>query len=103
MKKTSTSQEDSASSSTVRAIRRLMVMLIYAGSLLAPSASHGVELKAQTQRTWNAYLQAANPQMDSQTSFLWVDQLPERLQRVRGGEILVSSIGKKTLNPWNPG
>ena len=99
VKKTSISQKGSASSSIVHAIRRLMVMLIYAGPLLAPSASQGVELKEQTQRTWDAYLQAANPQMDSQTPFLWVDQLPERLQRVRGGEILVSSVGQQNPKP----
>ena len=95
MKNTSTSQKSSSSC----AIRRLMVMLIYAGSLVAPSASHGVELKEQTQRTWDAYLQAANPQMGSQTPFLWADQLPERLQRVRGGEILVSSVGQQNPKP----
>jgi hypothetical protein len=76
-----------------------MVMLIYAGSLVAPSPSHGVELNEQTQRTWDAYLQAANRQMGSQTPFLWVDQLPERLQRVRGGEILVSSVGQQNPKP----
>jgi len=70
-------------------------MLICAGCLVAPSASHGIELKEETLRTWDAYLQAANLQMDSQAPFLWTDQLPERLQRVRGGEILVSSVGQQ--------
>jgi hypothetical protein len=99
VKKPSTSPKGSASSCTSRAIRQLMVMLIYAGSLVAPSPSHGVELKEQTQRTWDAYLQAANPQMGSQIPFLWADQLPERLQRVRGGEILVSSVGQQNPKP----
>ena len=74
-------------------------MLIYLGSLVAPSPSHGVELKEQTQRTWDAYLQAANPQMGSKTLFLWADQMPERLQRVRHGEILVSSVGQQNPKP----
>jgi hypothetical protein len=74
-------------------------VLIYAGSLVAPSASHGVELEEQTQRTWDAYLQVANPQTGSQTPFLWTDQLPERLQRVRSGEIVVSSVGQQNPKP----
>jgi hypothetical protein len=74
-------------------------MVICAGCLVAPSASHGIELKEETLRTWDAYLQAANLQMGSQTHFLWADQLPERLQRVRGGEILVSSVGRQNPQP----
>jgi hypothetical protein len=76
-----------------------MIMLIYAGSLVAPPASHGVELQDQTQRAWDAYLQAANSKMGSQTPFLWAEQLYERLQRVRGGEILVSSVGQQNPKP----
>ena len=37
--------------------------------------------------------------MASQTPFLWVDQKPERLQRVRDGEIVVSSVGKENPKP----
>ena len=96
MKNTAVSHKGSASSC---ATRRLIVVLIYAGSLVAPSASHGVELKEQTQRTWDAYLQATNSQVGSQTPFLWADQSPERLQRVRGGEILVSYVGQQNPKP----
>lgn len=99
MRKPSTSPKGPTSICTFRAIRQLMIMLIYAGSLVAPSPSHGVELQEQTQRTWDAYLQAANPQMGSQGPFLWADQLPERLQRVRDGEILVSSVGQQNPKP----
>jgi hypothetical protein len=99
VKQPSTSPKGPASSCTFRAIRQLMVMLIYAVSLVAPSPSHGVELKEQTQRTWDAYLRAANPQMGSQIPFLWADQMPERLQRVRHGEILVSSVGQQNPKP----
>jgi len=35
----------------------------------------------------------------SQTPFLWADQSPERLQRVRGGEILVSYVGQQNPKP----
>ena len=37
--------------------------------------------------------------MGSQTPFLWADQSPERLQRVRGGEILVSYVGQQNPKP----
>jgi hypothetical protein len=73
------------------------------GCLVAPSLSYGVELKQDTLVYWNAYLDAARPQMTSQTPFLWVDQKPERLQRVRDGEILVSSVGKQNPKPVDSG
>jgi hypothetical protein len=96
VKNTSMSHKSSASGC---ATRRLIVGLIFAGSLVVPLASHGVELKEQTQRTWDAYLQATTQQVRSQTPFLWADQSPERLQRVRGGEILVSSVGQQNPKP----
>jgi hypothetical protein len=70
-------------------------MLVWSGSLLAPAESRGAELKQDTLVYWNTYVDAARPQIGSQTPFLWVDQKPERLQRVREGEILVSSVGKE--------
>jgi hypothetical protein len=82
-----------------RTLRALTVMLGYLGFLVAPTLAHGAELRQDTLAHWNAYLEAARPQMASQTPFLWVDQQPERLQRVRGGEILVSSVGKENPKP----
>jgi hypothetical protein len=81
------------------ALRVLLVMLIYLVCLVAPSLAHGAELRQDTLAYWNAYLDAARPQMASQTAFLSVDQNPERLQRVRDGEILVSSVGKENPKP----
>ena len=78
-------------------------MLVYWGSLVAPSLSRGAELKQDTLVYWNAYIDAANRQIGSQTPFLWVDQMPGRLQRVRGGEILVSSIGNENPKPVESG
>ena len=80
---------------------RFLVTLICAGSLVAPAASRAAELKEETLKTWDAYLQAANSQMGSrlQGSFLWVDEVPDRQQRVRGGEILVSSTGQENPKP----
>ena len=82
-----------------RTLRAFIVMLVYLGCLAAPSLSHGSELKQDTLVYWNVYLDAARPQMASQAPFLLVDQKPERLQRVRDGEILVSSVGKENPKP----
>ncbi len=103
MKGTSARQTSFGSRYSFRTLRALFVMLVYLGCLVAPSLSHGAELKQKTLTYWNAYLDAARPQMTSQTPFLWVDQNPERLQRVRDGEILVSSVGKENPKPVDSG
>jgi len=101
--KTSANQKSSGSSYSLRTVRVLMVMLVCAGSLIASSESRGAELKQDTLVYWNAYVDAAGPRIGSQTPFLWVDQKPERLQRVRDGEILVSSVGKQNPKPVDSG
>ena len=80
-----------------RTLRRFLGMFICAGSLVAPSASRGAELGEETLKTWDAYIQTASSQMGNRTqgSFLWVDEAPDRLHRVRSGEILVSSVGRQ--------
>jgi hypothetical protein len=64
---------------------------------------HGAELKKDTLVYWDAYLDAALPQIGPQTAFLWVDQKPERLRRVREGEVLVSPVGKENPKPVDSG
>jgi hypothetical protein len=81
--------------------RHFLVAVICAASFMAPAASRAAELKEGTLRTWDAYVQAANSKMSSrlQGPFLWVDEAPERVQRVRAGEIVVSSVGPQTPKP----
>ncbi len=76
-------------------------MLGCAGFLVAPAASRGAELKQESLKTWDAYIETVNSQMDGrlQSSFLWVDEDPDRLRRVRAGEILVSPVGPKVPKP----
>ena len=76
---------------------RFLVGVMCASFLVAPAASDGAELKQETLKTWDAYIQTVNPQMRDRRegSFLWVDEEPERAERVRAGEILVSSVGQK--------
>jgi hypothetical protein len=80
-----------------------MVMLVCGSSLVAPTLSRGAELKQDTLVYWDAYLDAVRSQIDPQKPFLWIDQKPERLQRVREGEILVSSAGKENPKPVDSG
>jgi len=76
-----------------------MVVLVCAGCLAGPAASRAAELRDETLQSWNAYLQAANSGTTSQGPFLWVEQAPDRLQRVRDGEILISSVGQQNPKP----
>jgi hypothetical protein len=99
MKGISARQTSLGSLNSLRTLRGPIVILLYLGCLIAPSLAHGVELRQDTLVRWNAYLDAARSQPASQTPFLWVDQNPERLQRVRDGEILVSSSEKENPKP----
>jgi len=81
--------------------RTLMVMMMGAVTLTSSVASDAAELKKETLRTWDAYVETANLQMHNraQGTFLWVDESPERIRRVRNGEILVSSVGQRNPEP----
>lgn len=84
-----------------RALRPFLILFICAGSLVAPVASRGAELKEQTLQAWDTYVRATSPQMGLrlQGPFLWVDEVPDRQHRVHGGEILVSSVGRQNPKP----
>jgi hypothetical protein len=64
--------------------------------LLVPATSKAMELKEQTVQAWDTYVRAANTRVEERASgrspFLWVDENPERVQRVRAGEILVAPV-----------
>jgi hypothetical protein len=89
------------SASMTSTLRRFLLIFICAACLVAPSASRGAELREETLKNWDAYVRAANLQMGLrlQGTFLWVDEAPDRLQRVRGGEILASSIDQQNPRP----
>ena len=99
MKGTTLSQTSLGSRYSFRTLGAVIIMLVFSGCLVAPSLAHGAELKQDTLVDWNVYLDAARPQMAAQPPVFWVDQKPERLQRVRNGEILVSSVGKENPKP----
>jgi len=103
MKETSVSQNNFRSDCIFHGFRTFALILVYWGTLVAPSLSRGAELKPDTMAQWDAYVDASCPQIGPQTPFLWLDQKPERLRRVRDGEILVSPAGKENPKPVNSG
>src|SRR5437016_4757416 len=68
---------------------------------LLPVVTNAASLDPATLKTWEQYIESANGRMEQRLSpgnvFLWVDEEPERLAKVRAGEIVVSPVG-----PQNP-
>src|SRR5208283_2866582 len=81
--------------------RKLLIGIVCAVFVAFPAASDGAELKQETLKTWDAYIQTVDSQMRGrlQGSFLWVDEEPNRVDSVRAGKILVSSVGQKNPKP----
>lgn len=76
----------------------LWVSLVFVGSV-----AKAAELKQQTLRSWDEYVQSADSQMKARVAdggtFLWVDEVPQRSSRVRAGEILVSPADPHIPHP----
>jgi len=79
-----------------RMLHWFLVGVICASFLVAPAACGGAELKEETLKSWDSYIQTVNAQNRGrlQSSFLWIDEEPERVDRVRAGNILVSPVGQ---------
>ena len=64
----------------------------------ASEASNAAELKPETLKAWDGFVQMANSHMEKRLQagghFLWMDEAPDRRSRVRAGEILVSPVGE---------
>jgi len=62
-----------------------------------PQLSKAGTLEPATLKAWDAYVESANLRMEQRLSpgsaFLWLDEEPERLARVRVGEIVVAPAG----------
>ncbi len=65
-------------------------------ALLLPAALSAATLEPITTKAWDEYVGAATMGMERRlnpgNTFLWVDELPERLRKVRSGEIVVSPV-----------
>jgi len=66
--------------------------------LSASSLSNALELKPDTLQAWDEYIQTVDARLKAAPTdgkqFLWIDESPDRLRRVRAGEILVSPVGE---------
>jgi len=68
-------------------------------AILAPVTAAAASLDATTSQAWENYVQAAAlraAQHSRPETFLWVDEAPDQLARVRKGEIVVSPAGRRT-------
>jgi hypothetical protein len=76
--------------STVVTAFGLILLLI----LLCPASTIAASLGPATSKAWDDYVEFVNRRMEQRLArgqpFLWVDEAPDRLARVRAGEILVS-------------
>jgi hypothetical protein len=76
---------------------RLALRLIPVIALLCPAAVDAASLDPTTLKAWEEYVASASLRMEQRLSagkaFLWVDEIPDRLARVRAGEIVVSPVG----------
>jgi len=74
-----------------------MLPLILSMILFASGAAQGAHLAPATSQAWDEYVKSATARMEQRATsdepFLWVDEAPERLARVRGGEIVVAPMG----------
>lgn len=56
------------------------------------------ELKQETVKAWEAYIQAAHSRLVERLRagrpFFWIDEAPDRSRQLRAGEILVSAMGE---------
>jgi hypothetical protein len=70
-------------------------------AVLLPGLTGAATLESATLRAWDEYVDFTNARMEQRLipgkSFLWIDEAPDRIARVRKGEILVSPVG-----PQNP-
>ena len=67
-------------------------------ALLSP-AIVAAELKPETIRAWDDYVQAASSRMAARVhdgKFLWIDDSADRSRRVRQGEVIVAPMGEHT-------
>jgi hypothetical protein len=66
-------------------------------TVLSLGTVNAASLGPATLSAWEEYVESANIQMEqrlgSNKTFLWVDEAPERLARVRAGEVIVSPVG----------
>ncbi len=65
--------------------------------LVFQGAAGAANLEPATLKAWDEYVESANARMEQRLShgqpFLWIDESPERLLKVRAGEIVAAPVG----------
>jgi len=82
---------------TSRAFCAYGLLFIPMITLLFPPAADAASLEPITLKAWEEYVQSASGRMEQRLrpdkTFLWVDEAPDRLARVRAGEVVISPVG----------
>jgi hypothetical protein len=77
-----------------RAYALPMIPLI---TLFFPVTVNAASLEPSTSKAWEEYVESASKGMEQRLragkTFLWVDEVPDRLARIRAGEVVVSPVG----------
>ncbi len=73
--------------------------LLIVVSLFLPGFARASELKPETLKAWDDYIQATKTRLEGtigsqQGPFLWIDSDPDRARRVRTGEVVVAPAEK---------
>ncbi len=62
----------------------------------APALLGAIELQPQTVMSWDEYVRAAESRtqdrVDGSRPFLWIDETPDRAERLRRGEVVVAPV-----------
>ena len=70
--------------------------------LFFPAAVRPANLEPATSKAWEEYVESANKRMEQRLgpgkTFLWADEAPDRLAKVRAGEIVVAPVGPENPN-----
>ncbi|MGA3202532.1 MAG: hypothetical protein ABSF12_08555 [Bryobacteraceae bacterium] len=80
---------------TAASFRAALAALVVAVTLLFPAkASGAADLKQETLDAWDQYLHQQDARMLDRTkgTFLWAEESPDRLRRLRAGEVLVAPV-----------
>lgn len=76
------------------------VTLVTSLTLVTLVSAHAATLDPITEKAWDQYVESATQRMEhrlaSGNCFLWVDESPERLARVKAGEIVVGPAAQRS-------
>ena len=61
------------------------------------------ELKPKTVEAFDRYIGETEKRLANSKTFLWADESPERMQRIKAGEILVQPVHARAVNPVTGG